>query len=77
MPSSTLPRIVKATIDTAMKAAAPPGRPVMAAASAREKPDWVSPQAMPVAVPMIIRIAPDRHAVSTSIGASRRQSKRR
>ena len=49
----------------------------MAAASAREKPDWVSPQAMPVAVPMISRIAPDRQAVSTSIGKSRRQSKLR
>ena len=52
-----------------MKAAEPPGRPVMAAASAREKPDCVSPQAMPVAVPMISRIAPDRRAVSTSIGS--------
>ena len=49
----------------------------MAAASAREKPDWVRPQAIPVAVPMISRIAPDRHAVSTSIGISRRQSKLR
>ena len=50
---------------------------VIAVASAREKPDWVRPQAMPVAVPMISRIAPDRQAVSISIGISRRQSKRR
>ena len=49
----------------------------MAAANAREKPDWVRPQAMPVAVPMISRIAPDSAAVSISIGISRRQSKRR
>src|SRR3978361_1302430 len=62
MPSSTLPSTMKATIDTAMKAAEPPGRPVIAVASAREKPDCVNPQAMPVAVPMISRIRPDRHA---------------
>jgi hypothetical protein len=49
----------------------------MAAASAREKPDWVRPQAMPVAVPMIKRIAADRPAVSISIGSRRRQSKLR
>ena len=54
---------MKATMETAMKLAAPPGSPVMAAASAREKPDWVRPQAMPVAVPMMSRIAPDRPAV--------------
>jgi len=54
------------------------GGPVfVAVASARENPDWVRPQAMPVAVPMINRIAPDRQAVSISIGNSRRQSKRR
>ena len=75
MPSSTLPRMTKATIDTAIKDAAPPGRPVMAAASAREKPDCVSPQAMPVAQPMINRIAPDRHAVSINMGTIRRQLK--
>ena len=40
---------MKATIETARNVAAPPGRPVMAAASVREKPDWVSAQAMPVA----------------------------
>ena len=68
---------MKATIETAMKVAAPPGSPAMAAASSREKPDCVSAQAMPVAVPMISRIAPDSDAVSTSIGSSRRQSKRR
>ncbi len=68
---------MKATIDTAMKVAEPPGRPVMADASAREKPDCVRPQAMPVAQPMIKRIAPDRHAVSISIGTIRRQSKLR
>ena len=64
MPSSTLPRIVKATIETAMNDAEPPGRPVIAAASARENPDCVSPQAIPVAVPMISRMAPDSAAVS-------------
>ena len=61
----------------AMNVAEPPGRPVMAAASVREKPDCVRPQAMPVAQPMISRIAPDRHAVSTNIGTIRRQSKLR
>ena len=40
----------------------------MAAASAAEKPDWVSAQAMPVAAPMISRIAPDSAAVSISMG---------
>jgi len=68
---------MNATMETAMKVPAPPGRPVMEAASAREKPDWVRPQAIPVAVPMIRRIAPDRQAVSISIGSSRRHSKRR
>ena len=34
----------------------------------REKPDWVSAQAIAVAVPMISRIAPESAAVSTSIG---------
>ena len=46
----------------------------MASARSREKPDWVSAQAMPVAAPMMSRIAPDRAAVSISIGLSRRQS---
>ena len=40
----------------------------MTVASDAEKPDWVSAQAMPVAAPMISRIAPDSAAVSTSIG---------
>ena len=40
----------------------------MNAASEAEKPDWVSAQAMPVAAPMMSRIAPDSAAVSTSIG---------
>ena len=55
-----------------MKVTAPPGSPVIAAASAREKPDCVRPHAIPVAVPMMSRIAPDRHAVETSIGLQRR-----
>ena len=42
----------------------------MASASCREKPDWVSAQAIPVAVPMISRMAPDSAAVSTSAGQS-------
>ncbi len=40
----------------------------MAATSWCEKPDWVSAQAMAVAVPMMNRIAPESEAVSTSIG---------
>ena len=40
----------------------------------REKPDCVSAQAMPVAAPMMSRIAPDSAAVSTSIGLQARQS---
>ena len=54
-----------------MNPAAPPGIEVMAAANCRENPDWVNAQAIPVAVPMISRIAPDSAAVSTSIGYSR------
>jgi hypothetical protein len=77
MPSSTEPSATKAKIDAAMKVAAPPGRPVIAAASVREKPDCVSPHAIPVAVPMMRRIAPERQAVETSIGRSAVQSKRR
>ena len=60
-----------------MKVTAPPGKPVIAAASVRENPDWVSPQAIAVAVPMMSRMAPDRQAVETSIGRSAAQSKRR
>ena len=59
---------MKATIVTARNIGAPPGRPVMNAASEVEKPDCVSAQAMPVAAPMISRIAPDSAAVSVSIG---------
>jgi len=68
MPSSTLPRITKATIEIIRKPKPPPGTDAIAWASWREKPDWVSAQAMPVAVPMISRMAPDRQAVSSSIG---------
>jgi hypothetical protein len=50
------------------------GSPVIAAARARENPDWVNPQAMPVAAPMIKRIAPERLAVSINMGISLRQS---
>ncbi|MOA57366.1 hypothetical protein D3C78_1815290 [compost metagenome] len=60
-----------------MKVAAPPGRPAMAVASWVENPDCVSAQAMPVAVPMMSRMAPDRQAVSTSMGLSRFGSKQR
>ena len=63
--------------EPARKLIAPPGRLDMIAARSREKPDWVSAHAMPVAAPMINRMAPDSDAVSTSIGQSRRQSKRR
>ena len=72
IPSSTLPSTTNATIETAMNPAAPPGMDVIAAANWRENPDWVSAQAIAVAVPMISRIAPDSAAVSTSIGYSRR-----
>ena len=68
---------MKTTMETAMKVAAPPGSPLIAAQASREKPDCVSAHAMPVAAPMISRIAPDRHAVSISIGFSRCQSNRR
>ena len=34
----------------------------------REKPDWVSAQAIAVAVPMMSRMAPESDAVSISIG---------
>ena len=74
MPSSTLPSIDEGDDRDRQEAGAPPGSAVIAAASWREKPDWVSAQAMPVAAPMISRIAPDSAAVSTSIGYSRRQS---
>ena len=74
MPSSTLPSTTKQTMEISMKPNQPPGIAAMLAASWRLKPDWVSPQAMPVAVPMISRMAPERAAVSSSIGMTRRQS---
>ena len=77
MPSSTLPRMMKATIETAMKPAAPPGRLPIALAKLLEKPDWVNAHAMPVAVPMMNRMAPDSAAVSTSIGSTRCHCMRR
>ena len=46
----------------------PPGSAVMNFASDAEKPDWVKAQAIPVAAPIIKRIAPDKAAVSTNIG---------
>jgi len=54
---------MKAVTETGMKVMAPPGSPVITAASEREKPDWVKPHAMPVAVPMISRIEPESEAV--------------
>ena len=77
MPSSTLPSTTNATIETAMKVTAPPGSPAIAAASEREKPDCVSAQAMPVAAPMMSRIAPDRARGLHQHRQSRRQSNRR
>jgi hypothetical protein len=74
MPSSTEPSIMKARIEAAMKVTDPPGSPVMTSARVRENPDWVSAQAMPVAVPMIRRMAPDRAAVSTRAGQMRAQA---
>ena len=74
MPSSTLPRITKATIESAMKPAAPPGTVAIVGGKSREKPDCVSAQAIAVAVPTMNRIAPESDAVSTSIGQTRRQS---
>jgi hypothetical protein len=63
MPSKIEPSTTKATIEAAMNVTAPPGKPVIAAASVRENPDWVRPQAIAVAVPMIRRMAPERQAV--------------
>ena len=53
---------------TARNVSAPPGSPVIIVASDDENPDCVSAQAIPVAAPMMSRIAPDSEAVSTSIG---------
>ena len=73
MPSSTLPSTTKARIDTARNVTCPPGSDPIQDASAWLKPDCVSAQDMPVAAPMISRMAPDKEAVSVSIGSSRRQ----
>ncbi|GJE15239.1 hypothetical protein FOHLNKBM_6319 [Methylobacterium longum] len=59
---------MKARAETNRKPSAPPGRLFITSASVCEKPDWVSAQAIPVAAPMISRIAPDSVAVVTSIG---------
>lgn len=69
---STLPRMTKATMLTARKVGIPLGRPVMNVARTDEKLNCVSAQAMPVAVPMVRRIAPDRTAVITNTGERRR-----
>ena len=58
----------KAATEAAMNVAEPPGNPVITSASVRENPDCVRAQAMPVAVPMMNRMAPDSEAVSTSMG---------
>ena len=68
MPSNMLPRMMNASMDTIMKPMAPPGTCVMSATKSREKPDCVSAQAMAVAQPMMSKMAPDKDAVSTSIG---------
>ena len=72
MPSKTLPRIMNATSDTAMNEFLPPGSEDIISASFVEKPDCVSAQAIDVATPIMINIAPDSAAVWTSIGFSRR-----
>ena len=77
MPSSTLPSTMKQTMEIARNPQLPPGMLVIALARSDEKPDCVSPQAMPVAQPTISMIAPDSEAVSTSMGLRRRQSKQR
>ena len=59
---------MKARIEIARKPHWPPGTEAIASASACENPDCVRAQAMPVAAPMMNRIAPDRIAVSTSMG---------
>ena len=60
--------MTNATTEIARNPALPPGTAGMIATSCREKPDCVSAHAMPVAQPMMSRIAPDSAAVSTSIG---------
>jgi hypothetical protein len=71
MPSSTLPRMTKATSEIAMKPMAPPGMAFIALARSCEKPDCVRPQAMAVAQPTMKMMAPVSDAVSTSIGFRR------
>ena len=65
---------VDAITEIARKLADPPGRPVIADANLAENPDCMSDHAMPVAVPMMIRMAPESAAVSISIGNRRRHS---
>src|SRR5262249_47259954 len=77
IPSSTEPSTTKAAIEAAMKVTAPPGKPVIAAASVRENPDWVSPQAIAVAVRMMSRMAPERQAVETRLVRRAPQPQRR
>ena len=74
MPSSTLPSTTNATIDTARNEYFPPGSAPIASASCCENPDCVKAQAMAVAAPTMSRMAPEREAVSTSIGTTRDQS---
>ena len=62
---------MKPSADTTRKVRVPPGRAFIMVASVPEKPDCVSAQAMPVAAPMMSRMAPDRAAVVTSIGNKR------
>jgi hypothetical protein len=71
MPSSTLPSTMKAAMEAPRKVTVPPGRLVIACARSRENPDWVSAHAMPVAAPIMSRMAPDSAAVSTSMGMMR------
>ena len=68
MPSSTEPRMMKATMVIARKPARPPGTPAMMETSHCEKPDWVKAHAMAVAVPTISMTAPVNATVSTSSG---------
>ena len=65
---------VDAITEIARKLADPPGRPVIADANLAENPDCVSDHAMPVAVPMMIRMAPESAAVSISIDNKRRHT---
>ena len=75
MPSSTLPRTTNATIDTGMNIEGPPGGCSMNKAGVPEKPNCVSARAIAVALPIIVKIAPDNAAVSISMGISRRGGK--